>query len=351
MRKEQLIQGWRVDWSFITSWLEELISEVNMRNVGLMDTLLTVGVEVLAWIIPKLSRKSVWRLGHTAGWLGYYMLASERRIALSNLDTVFAATKSRKEKISIARASFQNFVTTILLLFWAPQLTASNLGEIVEVDPEDLQFMREIFDRGQGALCVTFHYGNWELVGLASGFWGFPISVLTCGGGAWESNPKTSRILSRLRSRSGNHVTSARSSPCSLVKPLQQKEGVALLVDLNASRRGKGAWVNFFGLPVFNTVTVASLARMTRAPIVCCVGYPLPNGNIKIVLGPEVKYTLSGNEQIDLREISQKCLEFCEQVILRNPEHWRWAYKRWKRRRTTDSRAFPYYSKYRSGVG
>jgi lauroyl/myristoyl acyltransferase len=43
---------------------------------------------------------------------------------------------------------------------------------------------------------------------------------------------------------------------------------------------------------------------------------------------------------------SQRCLDRAAALIQREPEHWLWTYKRWKRRPTPEQGAYPFYSKY-----
>jgi lauroyl/myristoyl acyltransferase len=42
---------------------------------------------------------------------------------------------------------------------------------------------------------------------------------------------------------------------------------------------------------------------------------------------------------------SQRCLEFCEAVIRKNPDHWLWSYKRWRARPHPELGRFPAYSR------
>jgi hypothetical protein len=135
-------------------------------------------VKFVAWIVPRLSRKSILRIALTIGWLAYRLSARERRLAHANLDIAFSDSKSYEEKARIAVASFQNFGATMLGLFWSPRLNREVLDRIVDCDAGDIELIHGLRARGKGVIFLTLHYGDWELLGLATGFYGVPLTVV-----------------------------------------------------------------------------------------------------------------------------------------------------------------------------
>ncbi len=300
-----------------------------------------VAIKAAAVLVRRFSRKAVHRIGRALGWLAYYLSSERRRVALANLDIAFGDTKTSREKSRIARSSMQSAVATLICLLWSPRLTAENLQQWVEIDADSLARVREIQAQGTGIIFMTMHYGDWELLGLATGFYGIPMTVIQ------EAMPNEAmeKILGRLRAGSGHQFISQRFASIRLLKALKRGGSVAMLIDLNAMRRRGGVWIDFFGLPVFNNPTVAALAQRTGAAIILVVAHPLGDGRTKIVNGPQIKYTPTGDSDCDLRTISQECLKVCEQIIRDHPEHWLWAYKRWKFRPGPDLERYPYYSR------
>jgi lauroyl/myristoyl acyltransferase len=299
-------------------------------------------LESLAAVLPLLSRKAFVRLAKGLGWIAYHVLPKERRVALTNLDIAFAQNKPADEKRRIARASFQNFARSFLGLFWASRLNAGALKQLVELDEDSMQRLREIQARGKGIIFVTLHHGEWELLGLATARLGFPMTVVT----QQMRNPHLERIFERLRGCTGNRIIQQRFAVIKMLKALKRGESVALLIDLNAPQRRGGIWLDFFGLPVFNNSAAAALAQHTGAAIVGALGHPLPDGRVRIVYGPEIPCTPTANPESDLRTISQCCLDFCETAIRRQPDFWLWFYRRWKFRPSQENGSFPYYSIY-----
>jgi len=282
------------------------------------------------------------RLANSAGWIAFHVAPRERRIALTNLDIAFGSATSAEEKRRIARSAFQNFARSFLGLFWAQRLNRATLDAVVEVDADSLRMVEAARARGKGIIFVPFHFGEWETLGIATALLGFPMTIVM----EQLRNPHLTRIFERLRGRGGNQLILQRHAIPKLLKALQRGECIALLIDLNAVPRRGGLWLDFFGKPVFGFSAAAALARHTGAPIIGGVAYPLPDGRIRIVYGPEIPCANTGNDETDLCTTSQRCLGYCEVLIRQNPEHWLWFYRRWKFRPTKEPGDFPYYSRW-----
>jgi lauroyl/myristoyl acyltransferase len=282
------------------------------------------------------------RLANAAGWLAFHLAARERRIALTNLDIAFGPSKSAEEKQRIALSAFQTFARSSLGLFWAPRLNRETLGALIEVDAESVRRVRECHARGKGIVFVTLHYCDWELIGLATALQGIPLTIVT----EQTRNPHVKRILERLRGHTGNRIILQRYAVPKLYKALTRGECIALLIDLNALPTRGGIWLEFFGRPVFSYSVAAGLALRTGAAIIGGVAHPLPDGRLRVVYGPEIPCAPTGDEDADVRDVSQRCLRFCEEIIRQRPEYWVWFYRRWRFRPTAEQGGFPHYSRY-----
>jgi lauroyl/myristoyl acyltransferase len=299
-------------------------------------------LELLAMVVPLLSRKTLVRLASAAGWLAFHLMARERRIALTNLDIAFGQGKSLEEKRRIACSAFQTFARSLLGLFWSRRFNQATFDKLVEVDTESLRLVEQARARGKGIIFITLHYGEWELLGLATALLGLPLTIVT----EQLRNPHVTRLFERLRGSAGSRIILQRFAVTKLFKALKRGECVALLIDLNALPSRGGIWLDFFGKPVFSYSAAAALALHTGAAIVGAVAHPLPDGRFRIVYGPEIPCVATGNDEVDLRVVSQNCLQYCEEVIRQRPEHWLWIYRRWKFRPTAELGGFPYYSRY-----
>jgi len=280
------------------------------------------------------------RFANGAGWLAFHLMARERRIALANLDLAFGSSKSAEEKQRIACSAFQTFARSLLGLFWGRRLNHGTLETLVDVDAKSARLIDECRARGKGIIFVTLHFGEWELLGLATALRNFPMTIVT----EQIANPHMARIFERLRGHAGSRIILQWFAMPKLFKALKRGECVALLIDLNAVPSRGGIWLDFFGKPVFSYSAAAALASRTGAAIIGAVGHPLPDGRIRAVYGPEIPCASTGNDETDLRVTSQECLKFCENAIRQHPKHWLWLYRRWRFRPTEEQAGFPYYS-------
>ena len=276
------------------------------------------------------------------GWLAYAVLPEDRRVAYANLDIVFGDAMARTEKRRIVRGTFQNLAANAVGLFWSPRINADNIRSFVDVDESNRQWFHEIQARGHGVIFITPHYGDWELLNLASGFLGAKYTTVM----EPTKNPAIEQAVSRLRSRSGHVTVHPRFAVVKLFKAVTRGGTVGILIDVNARRGRGGVWLDFFGLPVFNTAAVAELAMRTGAAIVFAAAHSLPGRRIRIQFGPEIPVDNTGDKDKDVLTTSQRCLDECARVIREKPEHWMWTYKRWKRRPGPEKGTFPFYSKY-----
>ncbi|HZN65099.1 MAG TPA: lysophospholipid acyltransferase family protein [Tepidisphaeraceae bacterium] len=299
-------------------------------------------LEAAALFIPVLPRPLVNALGWCVGAGAYFALKEDRQVGLANLDIAFGDTKSPEEKKRIVMSAFRNLASNLLGLFWGRRLGARNVGRYVKTDADNLAWLEQVRGRGKGVILVTPHYGDWELGSLAAGLLGIPYTTVA----EPTKNPAIERIISRLRSRSGHTTVPPRFAVVKLYKALSRGGTVTLLIDVNARRGRGGVWLDFFGLPVFNTGAVAELAMRTGAAIVFVAAHPLPGRRINLTFGPEIEPSATGDHEDDVLTTSQRCLDACAALIREHPEHWLWTYKRWKRRPAEEMGRFPFYSKY-----
>ncbi|HTS16183.1 MAG TPA: lysophospholipid acyltransferase family protein [Verrucomicrobiae bacterium] len=292
------------------------------------------------WAIPFFPYQAVRRVGRSLGWLGYWLLGGQRRVALANLDVAFGDTKTHREKTRIARTSFQTFGAAMLGLFWSARFTPALTKRIVEVHDSSLQIIRDCVARGKGVIFIMMHYGDWELQAPAFGFREIPITVIA----KKMRNPALERIFVQLRSRWGHRVVAGPYAMLHVLRTLRRGGCVAVLVDQHVGLRSGGTWCDFFGLPVLTNSTIGQLELRSGAAIVTSIAHPLPDGRIRIDC-QELPYQPSGDAPADIQMISQRCLDFCEAVIRQNPDHWLWSYKRWRARPHPEFGRFPAYSR------
>jgi len=192
------------------------------------------------------------------------------------------------------------------------------------VEFEGVERTRSAYALGKGVLFITGHFGSWELHSLAHALEFEPIGVLARA----LDNPLLNDLLERIRERTGNSVIYRRGTVRRVMRALEARHGVAILIDQHIMSRD-AIYVEFFSRPAATTSLVAALALRTGAPIVPVFALPLPGGRYKLIYEHPVEPPPA--EAADaIHEFTQRCTDVLEMYVRRNPEQWLWMHRRWR---------------------
>jgi lauroyl/myristoyl acyltransferase len=295
-------------------------------------------VRFAAWLLPKLPRWMILGMARVIGLVAYACDARGRRTALENLRVAFAMDHiTTAQARRIARGSYQTFARTFLDLFWAARLTKENYREFIHIRFEDESV--EQLARERGALWVTPHFGNFELVSYVWGFRGFPFVVVAQD----FKNPALTEIFTRLRQGSGHSIIPQEGAMLRLMKTLSQHGHAALLSDLNIKPNRIATALRCFGLLTCATTLHASLSQRLKVPIITGVCAPLPDGTYFV----SVNRALEPSAFASPAEMSQAVWDWFETKIRETPEAWLWMYKHWRYLPTPEpDDSYPDYANY-----
>jgi KDO2-lipid IV(A) lauroyltransferase len=291
-----------------------------------------IGLLVAAKLIPRLSRKSCFRL---ARLLGAVMSVFDRhgyRVALSNLEVAFGNRFSTRERRKIARQSFQHFARTVVDLLWSPGLTHQNLSRHIEL--ENFEETARGTGPERSVIIACYHYSNFEWLSLACGFLDLKGAIIS----QEFKNSLLGPIFKKLREQSGHELIPRKRGLTRLYKVLRRKGRTALLVDLTVRPR-QGVVIDCFGLQTSVTFAHAWLHERTGAPIVPAHCEPLPGGRYRVIFHPKIDNTAGMTHQ----QIAQACWDSFEPYVRRNPAPWLWMYKHWRYQPANSTQPYPFY--------
>lgn len=289
-------------------------------------------------IVPRLSRETILRLARVFGRIAYGVSRHLRAVGMANLRIVYGDSKSEAALRSILLESFRDFALVLLDTFWFSRDTKERVAKYVRFGPGADTVLRP-----KAQVCVTAHMGNWEVLGIAFSFAGYPLTSVA----APLDNEDLNRLFNRLREGSGQRVVSKHGAIRTLLRTLKEGGKVALVLDQNTKPADGGVFVEFFGMPVPVSSAAAALALRTGAEV--CVGVCLPTPDGMYETPPPILVETPGpgpSEEERLREFTQRITHAVEQTVRAHPGHWLWTYKRWKyvgpgRRRDE----YPFYAK------
>src|SRR4051812_23999622 len=300
------------------------------------------GADAGARLVRRFPRAWAIQFGRGLGWLAYYLLAADRKVAKANVDVVLGDSRTPAQKARLARRGFQTFGAAVLGLAWGPRMTRETVRDYAVLPPESEAIVREAMAAGHGVIFCGCHYSDWELVALAVGHLMMPLLNVA----EPLRNPHLGELVTRMRAASGHQMIPPRYAVLKLFKHLKRGGSIGMLIDVNGRRGRGGAWLDFFGLKVFNSTAVVELALRTGATLLFIHARPLPDGKTEIVVQPPVELSRTGDRETDVTVTSQRCLDRAAALIEQAPKHWLWTYKRWKRRPTPERGPYPFYSKY-----
>jgi len=179
-----------------------------------------------------------------------------------------------------------------------------------------IENLKKAFSLGRGVIAISLHMGSWETGALMTAMAGFPAN------GIWAShaNPKVEEFFLRQRVERGIKVILTGGEMKRTLYALKANELVFFVMDYSYSK--KGVEVDFFGRKTIIPKGAAIAAMKTKAAILPVAAMRRENGRHEIVYGEIVEYSLTGDEEKDIHDITGKCIKTIEGFIRKYPDQW-----------------------------
>lgn len=243
-----------------------------------------------------------------------------RHVAEQNLALAFPE-RGAEERAAILAAHYHELGRVLVEYARLSDLVHAPDGEVVErvLGLEHLEAARSA---GRGALLLTGHFGNFELLG---GWLGriHPVDFVV----QPLSNPGVDEMLGRERERSGVGQIPIGGGVRGVLQSLAANRWVALVADQDARRHG--VFVPFFGRPASTPTGPARIALRTGAPIVMGFAERLLDGRHRLrLLPPLVASDPTAPDAV--RALTALHTAELERQVRARPEMWFWLHRRWK---------------------
>jgi KDO2-lipid IV(A) lauroyltransferase len=256
------------------------------------------------------------------GELAFWAIHGRRRVALANLALALPAV-SPEARRAIARDNFRHLGVTAVeccRLFLGPP--GAMLGR---VRLEGAEHIKAALAEGRGALYLTAHFGNWELLAASHGLTGLaPLNVVV----RPLDNPYLEALVAAGRVRHDLRLIPKRTAVKGIAAALARGECVGILLDQHAGRHG--ALVRFFGQPASTSRSLAVLALKTGAPVVPAFIRRMPDGEHQVSIEPALPLIRSGQLDRDVELNTAQFTEVLERHVRADPRQWFWVHRRWK---------------------
>ena len=249
------------------------------------------------------------------GCLAPYIFMGAARRARKQLRVVLPHVNPAK----ITRRMFVHFAESLWEL--------SRLHRSVpELDAQARRVLDEALAEGRGAIVITGHIGNWELLAQSVAAAGYPVATVARA----SYDPRVTRWLQDWRSQRGLRIVwrDAGNAGKAILSVLRQNGLMAFLIDQNT--RTAGEFVSFFGRPAFTPTTPAAIALRTGAAVLFC--WHQRRAKRHQISFERLRYTPTGDPRQDVSALTAMFNERLETAIRRAPEQWVWLHARWGKR-------------------
>lgn len=285
--------------------------------------LIYVAVRAGMMWMRQIQRATAQKFLGNLGWLGFYLVKSEREKTIRNLKKVFGAKYSDREIKAMARQVFVNLGRNMSDAFCLNRFNEKNIDYFVEW--RGLENIDLALKKGRGAIALTGHIGNWEFLGAFLAIKGFPTNVV----GAPIYDPRLDRLVVENRMSSGMKYIARGNATREIIRALKRNELVGLLIDQD-TKKVDGVFVDFLGHSAYTPVGPVVLAMKTGAAIVPMAVHLKKNGKHGVEVLPPLELKFTGDLEKDRLENTRLCNDVLSKFILNYPTQWVWMHERWK---------------------
>jgi KDO2-lipid IV(A) lauroyltransferase len=273
-------------------------------------------------LLRILSQSQAALLARFCGDMVYSLLKIRRNLVEENLSATFPE-KSREEITHIARQVYRNLAENVFEVLRLPLLrTSEDAARLVDVDAR--AFQAKTREMNKGAVLISAHFGNWELLGMAFGLLVSPITVVV----KRLKNREIDRQINRWRAMRGNRVVYKRQALREGLRTLRNGGVMSILADQSDPKGG--FFMDFLGRRTSVFLGPAFLVLKTGVPVFVGISRKIGNGRYRVEY-EEIDYSDLGTGKADVEELARRYTLALERYIRRYPEEWFWLHDRWKR--------------------
>ena len=255
----------------------------------------------------------------------YRKLGKKRfHIVMTNLDLAFGETKTKEEKLEIAKKCYYNFAKYLGINFILNQNTTKQ-KILKQVVFKNEHFLLDAIRSGRPIIVTTAHFGQWEIFPLAVAAHFGPSSVL----GRKLDSSVMDKILRANRAQFDVELIDKDGGAKDILKALKARRIVGILVDQNTAPKD-GIKVQFFGKDVLHTPAASVLAQKTNALIINAFIYQKGENLNEICFEEPIDISTFDKEDAVQKATQMQC-SACEEMVRARPEEYFWFHQRFKR--------------------
>lgn len=293
------------------------MSNFRLKPGDAFDYLVYLLYRGIGWLLGCVPLSWVFRLGQSAGLLGYYFLGGYRRLAATNIKIAFPDW-SAGEVQHCAKRHFKDLMANLLCSFVLLEKPWEEVKK--HLDVSNFERATERINGAKSVLWTINHLGNWEL-------FIFCAALVRPGrhGVIYRALPNRfiDEHIRRARGSTGLEMIERKHGLAQSTSILKGGGMLAILVDQHAG--DKGLWTPFFNRLASTTPLPAILAMKTGAELFPVAILTVGPGKWRLEVGEFVP-----KRGASMEELTYRINRALESLIIRRPSDWFWLHQRWK---------------------
>ena len=288
---------------------------------------LYLGLRAMQALASSLPRSLALTLGGWIGAIAFWVAGRERKKTILHLTSACGSEKSPREIRGLGKRVFIHFAQVAVEVLRFPKLTREELGKLIDKG-NGFSILDQVLSKGRGAILLTAHLGNWELMGAFLRLNGYPGALV----GKRIYYDKFNEVLLELRSKATLRTIYQDAPAKEFLKVLQQNEILGILADQDIDRLN-GVFVPFFGRPAYTLTAPVKMALATGAPLV--PAFLVRQGKrYQFLVDEPIQVEMKTSREETILEYTSRWSRVVEEKIRTYPDQWVWMHRRW---RTTPS--------------
>jgi KDO2-lipid IV(A) lauroyltransferase len=198
-----------------------------------------------------------------------------------------------------------------------PHLSSKLMRSRITV--EGLEYLERVKRSQTGAMFISGHFANWEIVPLTAAIYGLKLVLIY----REPNNPVAAWLLRRMRnSFSQGYYRKGREGAQESIRALKAGESVAMLVDQKLS---DGRPVSFFGHSAMTATAPVQMAIKFQVPLFMAHIVRTDGAHFHLTLLPPIHFEPKSSPEEAMELLHRRF----EQWIREHPGQWFWVHNRW----------------------
>jgi KDO2-lipid IV(A) lauroyltransferase len=283
-----------------------------------------VTLRALVLVVPERLAHAMFRF---VADLAFVTIGIHRRRAIAHLRIAYPEMSSTQARL-VAKRMTRHLARNAVEFIRLPRMPKQRLVEMVTIEGHDT--LKQLAREGRGAIAITAHFGNWELLAAAMSAMGYGVTIVA----RRVYYDKFERLLRGMRRLAGVPIVH-RDRPREMLRMLRAGRFLGVMLDVDVEKV-ESVYVEFFGRLALTPVGPVALALRTGLPLLPC--FIVRNEQARgakgpahtIFIEPPLRLIRTGDEQKDLLVNTMRATRAIERAIRRCPDQWMWIHRRWQ---------------------